>query len=178
MSTSDPLFAQLYSNPRSKLATAEDLIASMNRDGIDVSVALNISWTSPEMCSATNDYIIQSMASYPGRLVGFCSLPLNQPEAALQELERCAKAGIKGVGEIRLDDHFFNSSSRREIKPIIETIIRNEMVFLLHSSEPVGHSYAGKGNITPDRLFSLISAYPELTVVCAARGVADSPSMP
>ncbi|MFC1929154.1 amidohydrolase, partial [Chloroflexota bacterium] len=38
----DPCFAILYSSPNHKLATADDLIASMDEDGVDISVVLNI----------------------------------------------------------------------------------------------------------------------------------------
>jgi uncharacterized protein len=41
---------------------------------------------------------------------------------------------------------------------------------LTHSSEPIGHSYSGKGNITPEALFPLISGFPELKLVCAHWG--------
>ncbi len=41
---------------------------------------------------------------------------------------------------------------------------------LVHSNEPVGHSYAGKGGFTPEGCLSLAAAYPDLTVVCAHMG--------
>jgi hypothetical protein len=40
----DPCFAALYADERAKLATAEELIAAMDRNGVDVSVVLNIGW--------------------------------------------------------------------------------------------------------------------------------------
>ena len=97
----DPLFNALYSNPKAKLVTADDLIASMDEHNIDISVVLNIAWSSPEICRETNDYILESVARYPGRLVGFCMIALDSPDTALKEIERCAKNGAKGIGEIR-----------------------------------------------------------------------------
>jgi predicted TIM-barrel fold metal-dependent hydrolase len=41
---------------------------------------------------------------------------------------------------------------------------------MLHTSEPVGHSYPGKGTATPDRVLAFLSAYPELPVVLAHWG--------
>ena len=38
----DPLFNALYSNPKAKLVTADDLIAGMDEHNIDISIALNI----------------------------------------------------------------------------------------------------------------------------------------
>ena len=42
---SDPCFAILYSDPKAKLVTADELISSMDRDGVGISVILNIGWT-------------------------------------------------------------------------------------------------------------------------------------
>ena len=44
------------------------------------------------------------------------------------------------------------------------------MIFLTHSSEPVGHEYSGKGSITPEILYSFITGFPKLKLVCAHWG--------
>jgi predicted TIM-barrel fold metal-dependent hydrolase len=44
------------------------------------------------------------------------------------------------------------------------------LIFLTHSSEPVGHEYSGKGSITPDILYSFITTFPNLKLVCAHWG--------
>ncbi len=54
---SDPCFAVLYSDKKAKLATADELIDSMDKDGIDISVIVNIGWTTHDLCVETNDYI-------------------------------------------------------------------------------------------------------------------------
>jgi hypothetical protein len=46
----DKAFAQIYSGEKVKIATAEDLIESMDKDGVDVSVIVNYSWTTPALC--------------------------------------------------------------------------------------------------------------------------------
>jgi len=58
---SDPCFAVLYENPRAKLITAEDLIASMDESMVDISVVQNIGWTTHELCVETNDYILEAV---------------------------------------------------------------------------------------------------------------------
>src|SRR4030042_494767 len=81
----DPCFAELYSNPRAKLATAEELIAAMDRAEIDTSVILNLGWTTHDICVKTNDYILESAARYSKRLIGFCAIQPRSPEEALGE---------------------------------------------------------------------------------------------
>ena len=84
----DPCFAILYSNPKAKLATSEELIADMDKNGVDISVIVNFGWTTHDLCVETNDYILESIARYPKRLVGFCAVQPNSYEAAIDEIER------------------------------------------------------------------------------------------
>jgi len=166
----DPCFAILYSDKKAKLATADELIASMDKEGIDISVIVNIGWTTHDLCVETNDYILESIARYPNRLVGFCAVQPNSYEAALAEIERCAKGGIRGVGEMRPDMQLFDLLDEEMMAPFIEVIRKHNLIFLTHTSEPVGHDYPGKGLITPSMLYPFITHYPDLTIVCAHWG--------
>jgi len=167
---SDPCFAILYSEKNAKLATADELIASMDKAGVDISVIVNIGWTTHELCVETNDYILESIARYPQRLVGFCTVQPHSYEAAITEIERCAQEGIRGVGEIRPDIQLFDLRDEEVIEPLIKVIRKYELILLTHASEPVGHNYPGKGSITPDMLYPFITSYPDLTIVCAHWG--------
>ncbi len=166
----DSCFATLYSSPDAKLATADELIASMDKDGVDISVVLNIGWTTHELCVENNDYILESVARYPQRLIGFCTVQLQSLEAALDEIERCTKGGIRGVGEMRLERQSLYLRDEQVMKPLIETIIKHDLILLTHTSEPVGHQYPGKGSTTPEVLYPLITSFPDLTLVCAHWG--------
>jgi len=166
----DPCFALLYSNPNSKMATADELIASMDEDGVDISVILNIGWTTHELCLETNDYILESVSRYPQRLVGFCAVQPQSPEAAVAEIERCAKAGIRGVGEMSPDMQLVDLGDELVREPLGEVVRKHKLILLTHASEPVGHDYPGKGGITPDILYPFIASFPDLTIVCAHWG--------
>ena len=167
---SDPCFAILYSNPKAKLVTADELIASMDRAGVDISVILNIGWTTHELCLETNDYILESISRYPQRLVGFYSVQLQSPEAALKEIERCTRGGIKGVGELRPDMQLFDMGDDQLFKPLVDIMKKHDLIMLIHASEPVGHIYPGKGVVTPEVLYPFIVNNPELAIVCSHWG--------
>ena len=167
---SDPCFAILYSDPKAKLATADELIASMDKDGVDISVIVNYGWITHEMCVETNDYILESIARYPKRLIGFCAVQPNSYEAAIDEIERCVQGGIKGVGELRPDIQLFDLTDKEVMEPVIEVMKKHKLILLTHASEPVGHIYPGKGAITPDMLYPFITSFPDLTIVCAHWG--------
>jgi hypothetical protein len=167
---SDPCFAILYSEKNAKLATADELIASMDKAGIDISVIVNIGWTTHELCVETNDYILESIARYPQRLIGFCTVQPHSYETAIIEIERCAQEGIRGVGEIRPDIQLFDLGDEEVMEPFIKVMRKHKLILLTHASEPVGHNYPGKGSITPDVFYPFITSYPDLTIVCAHWG--------
>jgi len=152
------------------MATAEELLTSMDEAGIDLSVVLNIGWVSHELCVKTNDYILDSVSRYPTRLVGFCAIQPRAGDTAIAELGRCAKAGAKGIGELRSDMQGFDLADKATMKPLVDAALKHDLIFLTHSSEPVGHEYSGKGSITPDILYSFITAFPNLKLVCAHWG--------
>jgi len=166
----DPCFSLLYSNSKAKLVTADELIASMDEGRIDSSVVLNLGWVSHELCVETNDYILESVYRYPGRLIGFCTVQPKAGDVTIAELERCAKAGIRGLGEMRPDIQGFDLIDETMMKPVVEVAIKHNLIFLTHASEPVGHQYLGKGSITPNILYSFIAKFPSLKVVCAHWG--------
>ena len=166
----DPLFEQIYADPKARTVTAEEVIESMDRDGVDISVVLSIGWSSHELCCETNDYILEAIARYPKRLVGFCAVQPLAGDKAVAELERCVRGGVKGIGEIRCDTQGFDFADRVVMEPIADVARKHRLIVLTHTSEPVGHSYPGKGAITPGVLYRFITNFPDLTLVCAHWG--------
>ena len=166
----DPCFAGLYSDEKAKLATADVLIESMDSEGIDISVILNIGWSTQELCVETNDYMMESMARFPERLVGFGSVQPRFPDSALKEMERCVRGGIRGIGEIRPDIQQFNLLDKESEVCFVEFLVEHGLILLTHASEPVGHQYQGKGSVTPEILYPFIANYPDLKIVCAHWG--------
>ena len=155
---SDPNFALLYSDKKARIATADELIEGMDRDEIDISVIVNYGWTTHELCVETNDYILESIARYPRRLIGFCAVQPQSYEAAIAEIERCVRGGMRGVGELRPDTQLFDFSDAESMQPFVETLRKHGLILLTHTSEPVGHNYPGKGNITPGTLYPFITS--------------------
>jgi predicted TIM-barrel fold metal-dependent hydrolase len=166
----DPCFALLYARKEAKISTAEELIESMDRAGIDVSVMVNFGWMTHELCTETNDYILESIARFPKRLIGFCTVQPQSLDAAIAEIERCAEGGAMGIGELRPDVQLLDLEDEAIIAPMMDTIKKHKLILLTHASEPAGHDYPGKGIITPDVLYPFIVSYPDVTIVCAHWG--------
>jgi len=142
----DRLFGALYADPSARLATAEDLLASMDASGIDVSVALGFAWTNLEHCTAHNDYLLEAAKKSHGRILPFCTIqPAHAPEEGGAEIARCAAAGARGLGELRPDDQGYSLSKMDSAAAVLVDAARQqELLLLFHVTEPVGHSYPGK----------------------------------
>jgi predicted TIM-barrel fold metal-dependent hydrolase len=166
----DPGFAAIYADEKAKIATAEELIDSMDRDGVDVSVIANYGWSTHRMCLETNDYIMESIAKYPKRLIGFGTAPSYTGEDAIAEIERCVRGGMKGIGELRPDTQNQDFTNKPLMAPFAAALKKHQMLLLTHASEPVGHTYAGKGSTTPAMLYRFITNFPDLTIICAHWG--------
>ncbi|MCK4273297.1 MAG: amidohydrolase [Dehalococcoidales bacterium] len=166
----DSAFAQIYSGEKVKIATAEDLIESMDRDGVDVSVIVNYGWSTHELCVENNDYILESITRYPRRLIGFCAVSSYVDDVSLDEIERCVRAGARGVGELRPDTQSADFTRKEAMEPFVGLLREHRLILLTHASEPVGHIYPGKGAATPELLYKFIVNFPGLPVVCAHWG--------
>ncbi len=166
----DAAFAEIYSGEKVRIATAEDLLASMDREEIDISVIVNYGWSTHDFCVETNDYILESVARYPKRLVGFCAVSSYHDDFSLAEIERCVHGGIRGVGELRPDVQLPESVSQETLAPFSRLLIEHNLILLTHSSDPVGHPYRGKGAATPEKLYEFIANFTGVPVVCAHWG--------
>ncbi len=142
----------------------------MDHHGIDISVVMGMGLTDYGLARETNDYIIEAVRKYPDRIVGFGSVNPVWGDDAIKEIQRFASKGLKGIGEIHPQSQGFDLADQRVLNPIVEIASENSLIFLTHSSEPVGHKYPGKGKTTPEVLIGFIQNYPDLTIVCSHWG--------
>jgi predicted TIM-barrel fold metal-dependent hydrolase len=166
----DSAFAQIYGDNKIKIATAVDLIENMDRDGVDISVIVNYGWSTHELCVETNDYILESVNRYPKRLFGFGAVADYNSAKSLAEIERCARGGLRGIGELRPDCQPPGFCQKKALEPFAALLRKYKLLLMTHASEPVGHIYPGKGIVTPGMLYWFIAAFPDLTTVCAHWG--------
>ena len=166
----DLTFSSMYSNDRSAQATVEKLIANMNHVGIDKSVIMGIGWSDMQVAIESNNYIADVVAKFPDRLIGFCSVNPSWGRKAVSEIERCVDRGIRGIGELHPDTQNLDITDKVMMAPIMNAALSMKLPLLVHSSEPVGHIYPGKGNTTPDKLYKLASNFPDNVIVFAHWG--------
>jgi len=165
----DAAFAAIYDDPKARIATAEDVIAELDKREIDTAVIANYSWSSAELCRESNDYILESASRF-SRLVPMCAVCDTTSDDSLKEVERCAAAGARGIGELRPDFHPGDYLEPGVNKTFTDLLRRLKLPLLLHASEPVGHVYSGKGEARPEVLYPFLLTVPDLTVILAHWG--------
>ncbi|MEM2972791.1 MAG: amidohydrolase family protein [Candidatus Caldarchaeum sp.] len=158
---------------------AEARVAELDEGGLDIQVmSVSEPWVdflqppqSTKLAQMVNDDIAKACERFPGRLEGMATVPVNDVDAAVEELKRCVdELGFKGViiptrvnGEeaISFVKHY----------PIFETAGKLGVPVFIHPSLPPG-TEAMKQNLT-----GLMVGYPtETTLVVAdliAAGLLD-----
>ncbi|MCZ6539255.1 MAG: amidohydrolase family protein [Chloroflexi bacterium] len=165
ISRTDATFRDLFANPKAKIVQTEDLLASMDRAGVDKSVCVGFGWTDPGIARESNDYNLEAARSHPDRLVAFCSVNPLWGEDAVTELRRCHEAGARGVGELHPDTQGILDADMSALAPVFDAARALGMPVLMHASEPVGHGYPGKGTVTPGLLMAVVNAFPGNTFI-------------
>jgi gamma-resorcylate decarboxylase len=126
-------------------------IADMDRGGLDICI---LSLTAPGVqaiphvkeaiaqARRTNDYLAENIAKNPKRLKGFATLPLQDPEAAAQELTRCVRDlgfcgalvnGFSEVGEAGSAVYY----DLPQYRPFSATVQELDVPFYLHPRDPL-----------------------------------------
>lgn len=166
----DRWFAALYSDPKATMADADMLLAAMDTSGVDHAVTFSFGWSDPGLIEECNSYVIEAVARAGGRLTGLAVVQPTAGKRALAEVERCFAAGLRGVGELMPHGQGYRLSDLRVVGPIAEACQARGLVLLTHASEPVGHTYPGKGDVAPADLLALAQAFPALRIVAAHWG--------
>ena len=126
-------------------------IAEMDRGGLDICI---LSLTAPGVQAVpnvtqavaqarrTNDYLAENIAKNPKRLKGFATLPLQDPQAAAQELTRCVRelgfcgALVNGFSQIGEADSavFYDLPQYRSFWATVQEL---DVPFYLHPRSPL-----------------------------------------
>jgi predicted TIM-barrel fold metal-dependent hydrolase len=183
----EPAFAEIYGDAAAKMATAEDLLASMDEAGVDRSVIVNFAWHTEALVDETNAYIIEEAARSNGRLIPFVSVYFGENAGAhgraetddapaiarndvRSKIRRLATAGARGIGELRPENSGYNLANSDEADLLAWAAAAFDLPVLVHASEPVGHAYPGKRGLALDALYAFARAQSGVTIIAAHWG--------
>jgi predicted TIM-barrel fold metal-dependent hydrolase len=184
--SSEPAFAEIYSDTGTKMATAEELIASMNKAGIERSIAVNFAWRDEALIDETNEYLLEAAARSAGRIIPFVSAhlaasaghgraemeeaPSSARTDARSKIRALAQAGARGIGELRPEQSGYNLANSDEADVLAWASSAFDLPLLVHASEPVGHAYPGKEGLSIAALYAFARSAPGVTIVAAHWG--------
>jgi len=99
-------------------------------------------WAKPndalEVSVFLNDHIAEIVHRYPKRFAGLGTIPLQSPELAIKELERCKKIGLKGI---QIGSHVNDWNLNDEnLFPVFEACEKLDMCVFVHPWEMMGEN--------------------------------------
>ena len=165
----EPAFEALYRSANSRLASKDELLQTMEEQGIQRSVIFGFPWEKTEHFRRHNDYIIESVQRHPDKLTGFCCFSPLSPHAP-SEVRRCLDAGLAGVGELAVYQSGFSEKIIRSLQEVMEICADRNVPVLFHTNEPVGHVYPGKTPVELSEIYALLKQYPSNTIILAHWG--------
>ena len=166
----DEGFRLLYENEKARMASLEDLLRVMDRDGVDRSVICGFPWKDPGLCREGNHFLLHCSRKIPGRFIPFACLPFHSLRLAERELELCLSQGIQGIGELGFYRRRISFRDVQRLSSILKPLSGWGIPFLLHASEPVGHEYPGKNKEDFQLIYQLLLALPDLNIILAHWG--------
>ncbi len=167
----EPEFQLLYESPKAKLVLAEELLVTMDEEGVDRAVVFAFPWRDMGLARLCNDYIIEQVHRHPRRLLGLACFGFADPREAAAETERCLHAGLHGVGELAFYLEGFSERVVTDFAPVVE-VLRDagRPPLMLHTNEPVGHQYPGKCEVRLENLYRFLQLYGDLPIIFAHWG--------
>lgn len=144
--------------------TMEELIERMDRNGIDRAlISPGPAGLTPNEFSKLNNYIIEAVQKYPDRFSGSCTTTPVHGQRSLDEVERCAKAGLIGV-KLRPHVHGYYAVDGEIMNPLMEKIAELHMIVSIHSD--FDHK-----RCSPYQIVLLAKRFPQVTILMAHMGL-------
>jgi len=162
-------FGLLYTNPRARLASAEDLLAAMDAAGVTKAVTFGFAFRDAGLCRACNEYVLHAARGAPDRLIPFAVVNPADPRAARDEALRCLEGGAAGVGELMPDGQGF-TLTHPNLNDLLALARAHGAPVMIHVNERLGHDYAGKGSQGPEEAYRLALGHPENLLIYAHWG--------
>ena len=166
----EPAFKKLYQSPKSKLIGARKMLAAMDENRVNRAVIFGFPWKSSKTYKRHNDYIREVVGRYPDRFIGLgCFDPFCK--TAEKEAQRCLQQnGLSGIGELAFYEGGIENSALKRLAPIMAICRDQNRPIMIHTNEPIGHSYPGKTPNTLAQIYQLIQTYPHNKMVLAHWG--------
>ena len=171
----DSVFGLLTKKPENGKGTWEafvnvnEALACADRAGVRGLVMQGWYWNDSGLMRLHNDAMAEALKNHPGRLAAFAAVNPKFGERAIEEIERCAALGFRGVGELGPGGNGYDFNDP-DFLNVLECAQHYRLPVCIHCGEPVGHSYAGKDRTSLAPLPDVAARFPELKLILAHMG--------
>lgn len=151
--------SKFYDLPQGFDGSLDSALRNLDRAGIERFCAHSVA-TTPHQVGRINDFVMDSYAKYPDRIIPFAAMHPGV-EDAWKTMDEIVAAGFKGI-KIHPDIQGF----RLDDPDVLHMIgaIAGRLPLLIHTGD---RRYDNSG---PDRMNHVLDIYPDLQVICAHLG--------
>ncbi len=165
----EPYFASLVQSRAHRWGTLENLLKAMEEDQVDQSWICGFGFTDMGLCREVNDYVLEAAEQNPEKILPLAVVPPLHPDVE-REVSRCAEKGAIGVGEIFPGGQRWDIDDMRQTWRLAGLCHEASLALLIHTAEPLGHDYPGKGSTGPREAAAFCTHHPEVSVIFAHWG--------
>ena len=171
----DPWFGMLTKKPENGKGTeeawanAEEALECADKAGVYGLVMQGWYWNDEGIITLHNDYMAEMIKRHPDRLKGFMCINPKFKERAIAEIERCAKLGFDGIGELGPGGNGYDFNDP-DFLEVLECAEHYHLPVCIHCGEPVGHKYPGKDMTSLAPLPEIVKTHPDLKLILAHMG--------
>jgi predicted TIM-barrel fold metal-dependent hydrolase len=142
----------------------EELMERMDKNGTDKALIFpGPPEFFPESFKEANNYIIEAVKKFPDRFIGSCMTTPVWGKLAIEEIERCAKAGLIGV-KLLPHHHGYYAIDGEIMDPMMEKIAELGLILTTHSD--FDHK-----KCSPYQVIRLAERFPKVTIMMAHMGM-------
>ena len=150
----------------------EHRLRDMDRNGIDMQVLTlttpGVEREAPErgvkLAELTNDGFAEIIDDHPDRFTALATLPLQDPEASVEELERSVEElGLRGA--MLLSNVNGKPLDAEEFKPVIDKAVKLDVPLYIHPTSPINAKWMDDYRLVPIMGFGVDTSLAVLRLV-------------
>jgi aminocarboxymuconate-semialdehyde decarboxylase len=150
----------------------EHRLRDMDRNGIDVQVLTlttpGVEREAPErgvkLARLTNDGFAEIIEDHPERFTALATLPLQDPSAAVEELERAVtELGLRGA--MLLSNVNGKPLDAEELRPVLKKAVKLDVPLHIHPTSPINDKWMGDYRLVPIMGFGVDTSLSVLRLV-------------
>lgn len=146
-----------YDIPMDCDGTLDMLLRLSDEAGVDICLVHSVA-TVPHQVESINNFIAESVAAHPDRLIGFAAMHPDY-ENIDAEIKRCKELGLKGI-KLHPDFQKFQIDEPKAY-PIYEAAVKYSLPVLFHTGD-TRYDFSG-----PARLRRAADMFPEMKIIGA-----------